>query len=101
MGALPECDEGHREGAEKCVASNAIWKACIEKEEAGCPQGLTGLSLSAAPEVLQPVGVDFAVYVLDGVVNYLMLECPKAFVRLQRISVKRGARFDMIADFSL
>ncbi len=44
-------------------------------------------TLEQRPKVFQPVGVNLAVYVLDGVVDHLVLKLIESFVRLQGIRV--------------
>ena len=47
-------------------------------------------TLQEAPEVLQPVGVDFTAHVLDGMVYDFMLKFIKPFIRFQRIGEYGG-----------
>jgi hypothetical protein len=42
-----------------------------------------------------------AINVIDGVVDYLMLEVPQTFLRFQRIGIQGRTGFDVLANFSM
>src|ERR1017187_9552726 len=58
-------------------------------------------TLQETPEVLKPIRVDAAIYVLNGVVNHLMLEFVEPVVRLQRVTVDTRSGFHIVADHGL
>src|SRR5580700_11429513 len=64
--------------------------------------GTANAALEERPEVLQSVGMDVSIDVLDGVVyNLMRVIGGQPFVGEQRVSVQCGSGFDVIANFGL
>src|ERR1017187_3279930 len=83
------------------VAERLLIEVAEQVEGLYAHVGAAQPALQEAPEVLQPVGVDFAANVLYRVVNHFMLEFVKPFVRFQRVSEQSGAGENMFAYFGL
>ena len=63
--------------------------------------GATQAALQQAPEVLHTVSVDLPVDVLDGMVNYLMLEFVQALIGLKGIGIESGPSLNVLPYFRL
>lgn len=63
--------------------------------------GSRNSALQQTPEILHPIGVDSTVNILDGVIDYLMLEFVQPVVRLKRIGIKCGTCLDVLANLGL
>src|SRR2546429_8835318 len=64
--------------------------------------GSRDTALEKRPEIFKAVGVYATVYILAGVVNYLMrVVASESFIREQGIGVERGSSSDVLAYFVL
>jgi hypothetical protein len=81
------------------VAESLLVDIAEQVERLHADVGAVQAAFEQAPEILDCIGVDIAVYVFDGMIDdCVIIVLGQSFIRTQFITENRGTGFDVLAD---